>query len=511
MPTTPSPICNSNPFISRDRRTVVLIAPERVLIGADTISEEICARIGGFEQLLVYDSFDPVRAEFDTIKLNRARNGLGPEGFAIGVGTQRVAGTTYLNGSGYPNVAPVWSKLMRAAGWSEARFTASSLTGPTGTPTATAVTTGTPTTAPSLGMGNSLKFLYKASATVASSAETKLGTASSAMSAATASSGAAGVEVDLSGLTLPANSVYVNIYRTFGHATAPAAPYYLIDRLTLAQFNALSSGIYRDGFADNQLVDISADEAGSTNKVVWQPMNESDYTNYLFMNPVTIWVYLDGRLHQVYHSRGTLNFSADAGQPVKCDFDMQGQYYAAEQASNPSALATPGFPNRLVAIGCRITPQTTYGGFTADTAITPVVKSFGLNLGAQVTPRLDAQQDEGILEYTQSNDYDPRLTMQIEMNKAVNQDYIETFKRGYKFHVYLTIGSGAGNRITIQSDTSYDVIAGSGTKDYTLQLASPPTYGDSNGVRVVNLEFIPTPGDIAGSPKLANFFKVQQY
>lgn len=530
MATPTTATCNNSAVISREKRTVILIAPERNYSTTDGDGDTqltTCTRVGGFEQLLVYDAFNPVEAEFDTIALNRARNSLAPEGFAVGIGTQRLRGTTYVSSSGYPNIAPVWTKLLRAAGWSETRYTendnAALATDSDITtflaivPTATK-SSGTPTRAPVKAMENG-KYYYKLTATQPEG-ETIKGAPNSAMGSDT---DAGGCSVAFAVADLPTDYIGINIYRTRVNA-ANSSTYYLVDRLTKAEVVALTTTgtcTYIDGFADNQCVDPAASESATEKtRCEWQPVNENH-------DSMTVWVYLDGRLHQLYNLRGTLNFSADSGQPIRAEFDCQAKYADVEITGNVATLATPGFPNRAINITASIKADdtTAKSGGTADFAadgtgsskngqtFTPVVKSFSINLGTTVSPRLDANATEGILEYLIVQQYEPRLMMEVEVEKNKNRDWIKAFKDGMKFNIILYLGPKTSGSavLALQSDTDYDVVAGSGTRTCTMQIATAPRYGENNGVRTYQLEFVPVPGENITDATKANFFKFTQF
>lgn len=103
------------PF-SKTRRTVMILGMERCCIpGAPDDAKE---------QIAVYDVFNPIQAQIETIPLNRAKDSLDREGVGIGVPSYRVTGKIFVYGSGVANRPPKWMELIRMSGWAMNRTSA---------------------------------------------------------------------------------------------------------------------------------------------------------------------------------------------------------------------------------------------------------------------------------------------------------------------------------------------------------------------------------------------------
>jgi len=462
---------------SRTRRTVVELAVEQT---------PGCLRTKGFEQILLYENFNPLQAEFDTIKLNRARNGLAPEGTAIGLGTYRLSGSIYMFGSGIPNVSPAWAKVLRACGWKETRYVMD--TAPTvGLNDVTAVGT---VTGGNMAAGT-YKYKFSIVPATASNGETKLaamsqtpGTGAAADGGIVATGVIGSVTLDWSACAaLKAAGVVVRIYRTkVGGSTF----YYLTE-----VDGDVAPYQYVDTWIDDNLAELEPTEDVAKEYIEWVPANQNH-------DSLSILSFLDSRKYPASGVRGTMTFAGDAAQPFKGDFNLQGVYNDSTEVANDTPLSTPGFPPRLLDIGMTITKV---GG----AAYTPVVKNIGLNLGANVTARLDANADSGVIEYGIFEEFAPRFTCQIEVDGA--KDWIGHFKDGDKFLIdYLVspsgVGSTAGTRFSIKVGDDPN-----GGTAYGAQLITAPQFDDSNGIRVFNLEFEPSEVDSAQTTGKFIYFK----
>lgn len=468
---------------SRSRRTVVLAGLEQT---------PGCVRSAGLQQILLYENPNPLQVEADIIRLNRIRNGLAPEGVAIGAMTSRFTGSMYMFGSGIPNVGPAWSIILQACGFKETRYVTD-----TAPAIATDEVTGVgATTGGSLAAGT-YKYKFSLIPATATNGETKNtildqtanGTTKAANGGIVASGSTGAITLDWSACTpLKAAGAKLRIYRTLAGGSA----YYFI-----AQVDADDSPYtYVDTFSDDELADPIPTDHVSDEHVIWTPLNANHKS-------ITMLNYLDSRKYPVSGTRGTIGFSGNFGEPFRGEMALQGIYNDSTEVANPAALATPGFPPRLVKTQLTISPS---GG---GSAYTPIVKSIAVDLGVPVTPRGDTNANEGIIEYGIFQELQPRIRLQIEVASA--KDWIDEFKSGNKYKVNFYVsplgvsGSPAG--------TIFQVIGGddpaAGTA-YGAQLVSAPQFDDSSGVRCFNLEFEPGQVDDGTNADDLAFLKFKQ-
>lgn len=85
-------------------------------------NNDLVLRDAGLEQIPIYNAFNPVQARGATTALNRAKTGLGSDGFAIGEMSYAVSGEIYVFGSGIANLPPAYFQIVRACGFKEIRL-----------------------------------------------------------------------------------------------------------------------------------------------------------------------------------------------------------------------------------------------------------------------------------------------------------------------------------------------------------------------------------------------------
>lgn len=233
----------------------------------------------------------------------------------------------------------------------------------------------------------------------------------------------------------------------------------------------------------------------------------------------TICAWLDRHLHVATGCRGNIVFSADVGQPVVGAFDIQGVYNAVGVSiDNPTGgpndgftaiadvASDPGIPPRLCGID---TFKILMEGQTQ--VVQPSLKSFSLDLGAQVTQRRNANKDTCLEEVGIWQEFNPRLTVTIEVAKYYGnsspddvfnllgttgaiKDIIEAMNQGKKFAFELNVGhraaSGGGDDAETWTFKNFDESTIATATAFRAQLARAPVYGDQDGIRTYELEFL---------------------
>lgn len=392
-----------------------------------------------YDQIAIYDVFNPLQMRLETIPLNRAKDSQDPEGVGIGIPSYIVNGKIFVYGSGIGNRPPKWMELLRMSGWSQTRH--STVTAP--------VVSSTTLTEADVGTGNitsNIALFYVVTTQAAGlnesvkSAEktvTLVGQPSNVDFAVLPSSGGAGSTG--------------RIYR----GIVSGGPYNLIGEY------GTGVALFTDDCPLGSEVNIHPPITGATDDAVYKP--ESD-----LQDSGTIEVYLNSWKHISTGTRGTMDFTGQAGALFEGNFNMQGVYQDATVVANPSTIASPGIPPRVCGIGMVITP-------VGISAITPKVKSVGFSVGAQPQERRDANETFCLVEYAIVGEYQGRITATVEVSTV--RDYLKDAVDAKFYTVEFTIGSGAGRRVKFL------------TKTAGAQLVKEPTYGDDNGIRTYELEF----------------------
>ncbi len=508
--------CNIVSQPSRTRRTVLTMGLERQFD-----SNDCRTRTDGLVQTLLYENLNPTQADFQTIKLNRARNGLSPEGILVALGTYQITGSLYMVGSGIPNVAPVWTQILRACGWKETRYVdpASSISITLNDVTAVGVDAGTGHIA--AGTRNYRLSVVSGTATLGECAATTLTQDTGAGSAAAGGiigSGVVGkITLDWSTASDFHDAAHVDgaKVRIYGTLIDPSVD---IDPTTgeafgssryffIAEVDGTDDG-YVDKFDDHDLVDPQPTSAlgAATKFIQWVPLNA-------YQDSLTIMSFLDSRKYPAAAVRGTMAFNGNFGEPFRGDFDLKGLYSDSEKVANPTPLSTPGFPPRLIKTALSILAA---GDDPETESIVPKIKSIGVVLGTNTTERGDTNADEGLIEYGIYEEYAPRINLTVEVDG--NMDWIDSMKKGIKYRIQFTLSpegvadSDPGTRIMVVAgddpvNTFDDPNTGS---EFGCQLVTTPKFDDSNGQRVFRLEF--EPGEVdSGALIEQHFLKFFQF
>lgn len=126
-------------------------------------SNDLVIRDAGLEQIPIYNAFNPVQARGATTALNRAKTGLGSDGFAIGEMSYAVSGEVYVFGSGIANLPPAYFQIVRACGFKEIRL--ASIDAPAASPVSAESASGGYMKMVAGGYGYAYTVLYKANGT----------------------------------------------------------------------------------------------------------------------------------------------------------------------------------------------------------------------------------------------------------------------------------------------------------------------------------------------------------
>jgi len=524
-----APTCPTISQPSRSKRTVVLLAPE---------SSPGCQRTAGLQQILLYEQENPVQPEFETIRLNRLRNGLAPEGFAIGVGTYNQSGTIYMAPTGIPNIAPAWSLLLRACGWQQTRYTKSTDTTTPGTVAVTAPASGDAGELDVAGGTYKYKAAYIPATRSSGLGETLPVSITASYIAPNAGKGYLKLDFSSGGAGFKAADAIVRLYRTKTSASSSTTYYYVGEVLVNAggtDFSRVLIGgsdskglkvdtgyVIEDRTADINLAELEPTSTAGDGYVEWIPVNEGH-------DSLTVHNYLDFRMFPATGVRGTIAFSGDSGQPFKGDFTGRGVYNESSGVNNPDVLATPLFPPRLLNAGVRIMTSgdaVIYGvlggtdtRWTSPHTVTDnlIVKNINMNLGVDPQRRNDMNQTSGVIEYAILDQYQPRITINVEADKQTTagsrQDWLDHFVDGLKYQIeYVVAPSGIAT--AAGTGQRFDITAGAdpaGGNSYGCQLVEAPQLVTvDGGVRCWQLVFEPSETDTGVAGASLGFLKIRQ-
>ena len=186
---------------------------------------------------------------------------------------------------------------------------------------------------------------------------------------------------------------------------------------------------------------------------------------------LTMYIYMDGILHKMTGSRGTVTFTGEAGNYGSAQFAFTGQYVPVEDAVIPTGTVYEStipeqIENALFALN-------SFDDFCAQ--------SFNIDMQNQVVPRDCLNNADGfngvtITERSPQGTINPEATLQIKF------PLWGLHAAATKVSYHLLVGKNAGNRWRFISDSAQ--IAG-------------VTYGDRNQIRVtdINLRFSQFSGD----------------
>lgn len=149
-----------------------------------------------------------------------------------------------------------------------------------------------------------------------------------------------------------------------------------------------------------------------------------------------IYYYLDGVLHKIVGSRGTVSLTAETNKYAIQKYEFTGLYAGPVAAS----LVTPTF-------NATLPPIFRSAAFTLD-SYAAVIEKFNIDLKNEIAKRTSANAATGILEYY-IKDRAVSGTIDPEMVLPATKDFWGMWNSGAAFAMACTIGSTAGNRCVI--------------------------------------------------------------
>jgi len=167
----------------------------------------------------------------------------------------------------------------------------------------------------------------------------------------------------------------------------------------------------------------------SSTSVTYEPVSSGQ-------NSVTLWIYIDGRLHKVNGARGSVKLNLTAGQLCMLEFNFSGKYTAPTNASIVSG--TYDTPNPQPCKSC---------AFTYDSKTTLIAKMIEIDLANTLARRNDLSAATGIAGY-EITARKPVMTFdveaQIQTSYTFRTDQLTTQKA-----VSAVVGATAGNICTV--------------------------------------------------------------
>ena len=186
----------------------------------------------------------------------------------------------------------------------------------------------------------------------------------------------------------------------------------------------------------------------------------------------TLWFYLDGQRHQIRGARGSFSISAEVSNIPVISFTFTGIYVAPGASSNP----TPTYQNQASPVIFNKDNTTAFQFHSYAAAL----QSFSYDNANQVTYRELVQGTKEVLITERA----PSGSVTIEAPPLGTKDYFAIANTsGSTGNLTFQHGQVAGNRVTLtlgQTDIQ------------------EPTYSDSDGVAMLNMNYnaIPTtPGN----------------
>jgi hypothetical protein len=197
----------------------------------------------------------------------------------------------------------------------------------------------------------------------------------------------------------------------------------------------------------------------ATTSVTYTPVSAS-------FSSVTLDFNADGTKHLVTGARGTATINLNTGEIPKISFEMMGIYNAATGAS----AATPTFANQADPVVVNSTNTTGVSIFSYNACL----ENFSLGLNNETPFR----QLAGCTQQVLITERAPSGEISIEAPAIGTKDFFSAVSTQTLGAVVWQHGQTAGNIVTFNAPT--------------CNLDSP-TYGDSDGVMMLTLPFMPVP------------------
>lgn len=182
------------------------------------------------------------------------------------------------------------------------------------------------------------------------------------------------------------------------------------------------------------------------------------------MGSCTIWWYQDGILHKAIGCMGTWSINTTVNQIGTIEFDMVGLYAPPEDQTMPTPTVLDLYPPICAGIQLKL------GTFT------PVLSSFQLALGNQVSQRKDLNASAGLVGVT-VQDREPSGSIDPEVDALANFDPWSAWSAGTKVEITAQLGTAKGNTIKISVPKAQ---------------YGAPKYQDRDGIMSYQMAFTPT-------------------
>ena len=180
---------------------------------------------------------------------------------------------------------------------------------------------------------------------------------------------------------------------------------------------------------------------------------------------VTIALYLDGLKHTLVGARGNVTASAVVGEPGFFEFTFTGVYKSTADVAMLTATYDTTVPPVFLGVGL------TFHGFT------PVFTTLGFDLGNTVEPRRNANDSLGAKSAIITG-RSPTATIDPELDLVAQFDFFGRLRNGDQGRFACSMGSTAGNKVTLASPKCQIDSLGSADRngiaagDLTLNLAT---------------------------------------
>ncbi len=189
--------------------------------------------------------------------------------------------------------------------------------------------------------------------------------------------------------------------------------------------------------------------AGNSN--IYAPLSSSFITG-------SIAAYIDGFRKTMCGCAGNVKFQFKVGEPVMCDFAIQGKY----SEHSDTALLTPTYPAQVPFLFMGAT--VTFGGDSL------VLENLEIDMGNEIVISPKPQDASGI-DYAKITGRNPTMTIDPEFVAKSSHDFYSKLMSRDTFAVVIAMGDANGNCINF----SLPAVRYTGLKD-----------GDRSGIKVIN-------------------------
>lgn len=193
--------------------------------------------------------------------------------------------------------------------------------------------------------------------------------------------------------------------------------------------------------------------------VVYAPVSNA-------LESLSIYVNVDGVLHKLLGSRGTVSFNLDAGGIPKMQFQFTGLFAPVTDTAAPT-VDFSGFKTPLTVNSQNTTAYTLHG-------VSAVYSKLSIDMACDVKHRTVVGADLVVL-----TDRKPAGSTSIEMTSIATKDWFTAAKLGTTGALSITHGITAGYKVKVDAPA--------------VQI-SKPDYGDEDNVVMLNMGLAFVPG-----------------